>query len=262
MRTVTIRDGRLICSCPFTDVYGLVCIHAVTVANTFHYPNGPCEKENSIIWSKRYTELGLNCDESKYCPQKMMNTLISIRDKEELGIRIGHASISHIPILRYKDVPDHFNFDNEQYEVMNPLNYTISEYGEHINAPSGHNQQVMTYSEDGGVDDDELDFNIFSHDNPSSSQRNQTCRTPYNQIAPSFKELMNHMELNTTKDEIREVKRFLDRKLMEVKMRINRMSNKSKQSGTYVSSGVAFSNRSKPHGCDGYRRKRKKTINV
>ena len=267
VRTVSLQsNGKLLCSCPRTDVYGDICIHALKVASLIPGFKGPSYQDYSVVWWKKFYHLISQTDTDGYnenC-RTLSRTMLLLKHKEKIGIQV---SLTDFPVFEdnvtqaqkeefqyNEDYPvvlnrNHFYcqelprlFEKESNENDDGAPPGMSQVSNVSLNPSDHDETVNTFVVNGLTIDKALE------DLPGHNIE----LDPYAYLIQSFKELTNVYKGNATSDDLQEVKRFFSEKVGFMKKKIN---GHKKPVGTIVSCNVKCSKRRRTHGSKIYSRK-------
>ena len=121
IRTVWAVGNRLVCSCPRTNIYGDICVHALKVASTLPGYTGPSYQDFSVVWWKRYYHLvsqtESECENESV--QELSASMLLLKHKEKCGLRFN----CDLPVFNEKDLPSWkkkaYEFNNEKPIVLN-----------------------------------------------------------------------------------------------------------------------------------------------
>ena len=282
IRTVwLLHDGRLVCSCPWTRVYGDICVHAMKVANSIPGYTGPSYQDFSVVWWKRFYHLVSQTEtesENNENVQELSRTMLLLKHKEKCGLRIDQ---SDLPEFNEKDVPykkkKEYEYDGRKPVVLNRNYFYCQELPQMLkeneeDAPPGlsqlsnvvqpHEDNVINVVKDNVLNDPSFPINVpkqrFSNDDilfytngltiDEALEDISCCNNvtdPYSYLIQSFKELTNIYEGNATPNDLNVIKRFFSSKVGEMKKRLN---GDVIPVGGIVSSNTKCSKRKKTHG--------------
>ena len=123
IRTVWLVGNRLVCSCPRTNIYGDICVHALKVASTLPGYTRPSYQNFSVVWWKRYYHLVSQTEtecETNESIQELSRSMLLLKHKEKCGLRID---LSDLPNFNDNDVPynqvKEYEYDRDKPLVLN-----------------------------------------------------------------------------------------------------------------------------------------------
>ena len=245
VRTVTVIDGFVKCSCKLFERTGLICRHMFNVLSTFHRYDGPFHHDVSVCWwSNYYKNAGLQTPLSK--------ALEKLFDNDVVGPYIKPHHYEHLPVclcpeqswLRNAKYPELVNIPLRNAEIHNIL---------HSNqGPIGCSQLSSTEN----IVDNDIDFsnrlppaNIVIDTN--ASDRDYVTKSPFDYLYPSFKELCSSLENVCCHERLEYLKNWMNQQIIEnVQLSVKDIKKGNKQyiQGTYISSSLPNSKKRKTHG--------------
>ena len=148
------------CSCNYTTVFGLPCVHSMVVAETFkqHWKE-VIHHDISVRWWKKYYLYSLP---EKIIPdyekqRKIKQVFHTLRRHELVGIHVKSSHFSHIPIID-TPIPEDYN---ETAHIVKCRNYPNSDDMEdfdpfHSNLDSTMSQITDINTQLSSDDDDDI----------------------------------------------------------------------------------------------------------
>ena len=267
IRTVTVQNSRMKCSCKYFERVGLICRHMFNVMATFKHYQGPSHHDISVHWWANYYK------------NACLGTTLSqgfekLYDNDVTGPFIDY---SHYEFFTYALVlcdPDWHNDPNYPKVVNVELNFPqIKKLLETISIPIGCSQiSSSEYKQSDMVDTSNsvteiVDFeenNIMSHDELAypgiEFQLNQSIdeesdlpdhASAFEFLYPSFKEMCSLADGVCDKKRLLFLRKWIDEQAIENMKLSVEQSKKRKQAynkGTYVSSALPNNTKRKTHG--------------
>ena len=242
---------RLECSCSYTKVFGIPCVHSMVVSETFK----PKWKELthhdiSVRWWKKYYLFSLP-DKiiPDYSKQKRIKQVFhTLRRHELVGIHVKTTDFTHVPIHKHP-IPQEYN---EFPHIIKCGNYPNSDEMEdfdpfHSNLDSTISQITVINTQLSS--DDEDDIFDFASDNVSvSSNPTKKMKSFYTQLHPNFKEAVNWI---TNQEEVDEFSKLMDKFVSDIKVKYQKENDATKNQ-VYISSNLFIEKSKKHHGCSGW----------
>ena len=281
VRTVLLQsNGKLLCACPRTDVYGDICIHALKVASLIPGFTGPSYQDYSVVWWKKYYHLISQTETNVNNPncRTLSSFMLFLKHKEEVGIPVSLTDFPKFEDNVTEEQKEEFEHNQHYPVVLNRNNFYCEELPRLLEkesnknddgAPLGMSQvsnislkphdQCMESGEDNSMylSDDEI-VNPFVRNGLTIDKALEDLPIgnieldPYSYLIQSFKELTNVYKGNATSEDLQEVQRFFSEKVGCMKKKIN---GEKKPVGTIVSCNVKCSKRRKTHGTKHWGRK-------
>ena len=263
LNTVHILDTsidnvkQLGCSCTYTSVYGLPCVHTLVVATTMK-PHWKYVNHNdvSVRWLKSYYLYSLP---EKIIPdqnrqKQTKQAFQSLRKHEVVGIHVKIEWYKQIPIVE-SPLPLEYL---EQEHVIRCANYPDSnEVNDFDPFLSTLDSTLSQVTEIGTEMEDENDNAVlqFVSDNVTATitQTNKE-NSFFSQLKPNFSEAVNWI---TSQDDVDRMKRMFDNFISEMKQ-LHSVTHPVSESQEYVSSNMPIETSKKHHGCMGYTQKKKR----
>ena len=257
INTVALRrstDGgvfRMECSCTYTQVFGLPCVHSMVVSETFkpHW-NQIIQHDISVRWWKKYYHFSLaERIISNYNKQRKIKEIFqTLRRHELVGIHVRSSDFSHIPIQN-DPIPQEYNKfphivkcgnypDSDQMEDFDPF---------HSNLDSTMSQITDINMQITSKDDNDV-FDFVSDNVSASSDTQKNSKSYYSQLHPNFKEAVNWI-LNQA--EVDQFSTMIDKFISDIKLKYQNVNGAS-DNQVYISSNLPIKTSKKHHGCSGW----------
>ena len=269
VRTVTWKNGQLFCTCPYTQVNGIPCVHALTVAQNFSpkwvYPS---YLDVSVTWWKSYYLYSLPCsqvdEKERYI--RMRHAFHTMKKFETVGIHIGLEILDIQNFQSTTAVPSDFITQEGNVSCVNyPDSSTVDDFDEYSsNLIPGCSQLSVEHSQRLSPDDEALfDFVRINQDDDdiAINKNDKKSVTLYERMKPAFYESYNWMRSIGTEDDVDKYCSFMEQLIGDLKQRYTNTKKKNNIRHEYVSSNLPIETSYKHHGCHGYRRETKKRKN-
>ena len=253
VRTVTLLEDKITCTCELIPVYGVPCRHIFHVAYTIPNWTRPTHRDVSVRYWTAYFYYGITENLVTDLDITIHKMLKLIRIREIVGVHVNLDDLSSIPIQTLNvNIPSIYHqLDSQPFARNYPdVDYsTICLSEEANNIPGMSQYENIVNNED---DDDYISFAHLSEEIPVNSSGNMV--SPYQYLVASFKELTSIMDGNCDNSELDLVNNFFNEQVGAFKHKISVQQNKHKttNTGTYVSSNVASSKKRKARRCKGY----------
>jgi len=253
------NNNRLQCDCSYNQVWGIPCVHSLSVANTFISDkwNGISHNDVSVVWWKSYYLYSLpeKVDINKNKQEKIKQIFHMLREKEKMGITIpvevfDNLETEIVPIEQlpelFKEPPPHvvmcYNYPNsDKMHDFDPFALILD----------GSMTQLTENEVQLTLPDEEDLFMYVNQNLEESSNENHKSGSFYSQMLPSFREASNWVMAEEDVSTFNEmISKFVGK--MKTKHRgDNSSSNDSNH--VYISSNVPCEKAKSHHGCDGWR---------
>ena len=269
LQTVGIIDTandnikQLRCSCTYTTVYGLPCVHSWTVAKTFE-PNWTYINHNdvSVRWLKSYYLYSLPetiiPDVAKQ--QKIKQVFRSIRKHEVVGIHIEQNWYADIPI-HTTPLPEEYQQPDHIVKCMNyPDSDKVTDFDPYNSNLDGTTSQVTEIGTQLSDEDDDAITEFINANVTETINSNVSMKSYYSQLQPNFVEAVNWV---TNQQDADQLKQLFDKFISDVKSKYKEQHPVSEEQ-IYVSSNMPIETAKQHHGCTGWSesRKRKKMTHI
>ena len=243
INTVTLQktseEGifRIDCSCSYTRVFGMPCVHSMAVAETFkpHWKE-VIHHDISVRWWKKYYLYSLP---EKIIPdydkqRRIKQVFHTLRRHELVGIHVKSSDFRHIPI-NDAPIPDDYN---EVAHIVKCRNYPNSDQMEDFDPFHSNLDSTMSQITDINTQlssDDEDDVFDFVSDNVSvASNHNRKTKSYYSQLHPNFKEAVNWI---SNQEDVDHFSKVIDRFVSDIKLKYQN-ANGSIDNQEYISSNL------------------------
>ena len=252
IRTVTVHNSILKCSCKMFERVGLICRHMFNVMSSLHHYSGPTYHDNSVYWWSNYLS---NAGNNSTLSQGLMK----LYEKDIPGPRI--RSFHHDSITPSVVVPDDWKYDQKLPKVKNfniPLvkMMNIMKKGEIPFGVSQLSSQIEQINDDSSEVTSDTEKDIIS---PCFDMENLELKpeeiasslSPFQFLYPSFKEMCSTAENCCDKDRLIYMKKWLDTEVTEnlrLAVTIEKKKKHEYNEGTYISSALSNSKKRKTHG--------------
>ena len=267
VRTVTVQQSRMKCSCQYFERTGLICRHMFNVmANFIHY-KGPSHHDISVHWWANYYKSGCS------------NTTLSqgfdkLYDNDVSGPYINpihYDQCNRALILsdtkwhRNPNIPKVVNIKISTSQTLKLLELTSIPVGCSQISSYSHDKHDMDMSVNSVTEVQDIEDNeIMSHDlignNNVEFQLNQSnfddgdlrkTSNAFDFLYPSFKEMCGLADGVCDKKRLLHIKEWIDNESLQIMKLSVEQCKKRKQNvdtGTYVSSTIPNSTKQKTHG--------------
>ena len=254
VRTVSLSNNKLICSCPHGNVYGLPCSHVMKVASMIPGWVFPTHHDCSVRWWKSYYFYGLSSVSRDFVDRSTIYKCFHLLKQREVdGLTINPALLNELRIDGSVSDTDFLSDSNNptcyNYSLISYLDIDgVTEYNENI--------EGMTQLSSIQLDDE---FNSIIEDSLNNGSDLQLVDvqkvSPFHYLNPSFKALTSIMEGNCTQEDLFEAEKMLNSLTAKYKEKVTNElgSNVHKKDTIYVSPNPQSSKKWKHHGCRGYR---------
>ena len=263
LQTVNIMDTskkhikQLGCSCTYTSVYGLPCVHSWVVAKTFE-PNWTYIHHNdvSVRWLKSYYLYSLP---EKNIPdvtkqQKIKQVFRSIRKHEVVGIHVEKNWYQNVPINNLP-LPEEYQQQNHIVKCMNyPDSDKVLDFDPYNSNFDGTTSQITEIGTELSDEDDNAVSDFINAHVKETMNCNDTNKSYYSQIKPYFVEAVNWV---TNQQDTDDLKSLLEKFVSNVKSNYQEEYPVDQQQ-IYVSSNMPIETAKQHHGCMGWAESRKR----
>ena len=245
---------QLKCSCQYTDVFGLPCVHAMVVAETFK----PLWKEIthndvSVRWWKKYYLFSLP---DKVIPNTVKQGTIkqvfqALRKHETVGIHVKESYFKHIPIDTSDLTQEYFHSPHVVRCNNYPDSHDMDDFDPFSSDMDATMSQVVNINTQMTSEDEDGIFSFVNDDpDPNLKRKNNF----YSQLKPNFTEVVNWI---SNQEEVDEFSKLMDSFVSGIKEKYEKEHNVD-TNHTYVSSNIPIEKSKKHHGCDGWKQSSRK----
>ena len=256
----TSKDNikQLGCSCTYTAVYGLPCVHSWPVAKTLE-PNWTYINHNdvSVRWLKSYYLYSLPekiiHDIAKQ--QKIKQVFRSIRKHGVVGIHIDKNWYADMPIHN-SPLPEEYQQPDHIVKCMNyPDSDKVTDFDPYHSNLDGTTSQVTEIGTQLSDDDDDDAVTKFINANADETiKSHDTKKLYYSQLQPNFVGAVNWV---TNQQDADTIKGLFDKFISDVKSKYQE-EHPVNQEQIYISSNIAIETAKQHHGCTGLSESRKR----
>ena len=265
IQTVTAIDTpnrevkQLQCTCQYSEIYGMPCIHSIVVATSFR-PHWTYVTHNdvSVRWWKAYYLFSLpeTIIPDKVKQQQIKQVFKTLRNNETVGIHVNvsmfiNQEIHEGPIPAEYELTPHVvrctNYpDSNKVTDFDPFNSNLDGTMSQV---TDINTQL---SDEGNENEDEV-FAFVTENVNKSIQKDKKTKSFYSQLKPNFSEAVNWINNQEEADHLAQT---LDNFVSYIK-------NKNKHTicnstHTYVLSNLPGEKSRKHHGCESWKSKNRK----
>ena len=258
--TPTREIKQLQCTCQYSKVYGMPCIHSIVVAKSFGTQwKYVTHNDVSVRWWKAYYLFSLP---ETIIPDKVKQLQIkqvfrTLRNNETVGI--------HMNVSTYINQQIHDGPIPEEYQqiphVVRCINYPDSNkvmdfdpFNSNFDGTMSQVTDINTeLSEDDNEDEDEV-FAFVTENVKQSIKKDNKNKSFYAQLKPNFTEAVNW--INTQEEADRLAKTFDD--FVSYIKKQNKNTKKTSSSHIYISSNLPVEKSLKHHGCESWKSKKRK----
>ena len=258
VRTITVKQSVMYCSCHMFERFGIPCRHMFAVLDTMPKYKQPSINDVSVIYWKAYSLYCYNDDNNDEKSLKLGQLLADLRSKDIKGPTCPKSWYKSIPIctiLNPTYIQKGIVCRNYNTEEVNKLKCVL-------NIPSGYGVS-MSLSQDYENSICETPFEYSFAENSKSDHidrelsKKNTKKNVYAELFPIFKELVQHMQSGDQTDVAR-VKAMLTSELNHAKVRhvVNTKTTitSNTPTGKFISCHKDHVKRRKTHGTNYYKK--------
>lgn len=242
------------CSCKEFEINGLPCSHIYSIVGDLNKYEEPSHHECAVRWWTSYDIYSNNVNPSNETEENLSTLHNALSKKDIKGFPITKDMFNYTPIVtigsgfgeyHVRKYPLMSNYPGvkvgyDSLLSLNPINLTevIDVNNEHISQEESNPLML------------ELEKNFRA----SQEEVENISDNVYGALIPSFKELVDVMEGNCEKEDVKEIQMYIMEKIADFRGRALLQDPKERNART-VSSGVIQNKRTKTHGCRSYRKK-------
>ena len=250
---------QLGCTCTFTTVYGMPCVHALVVASTMK-PHWTYVTHNdvSVRWLKSFY---LYCLPEKIIPDQNLQkrtkqVFQSLRKHEFVGIHVKNDWYTNIQIEGLSLPPEY----EEMEYVVKCFNYpnsnNLDDFEPFLSTLDSTLSQVTEIGTQMEEENDDAVLEFVSQNVTATVTQQNKDNSFYSQLKPNFSEAVNWI---TSQEDVEKLKGLFDKFVSNMK-KVHSEKHLAAASQQYVSSNMPIETSKKHHGCTGFiqMKKRKK----